>query len=458
MANYYYLNSTSSTNDGLYTSLQTGAWPSNNFDTLNALITYATFATGDFIIVSVDHEETVSQTGDITGVTTGGGATYMTMVSTANAECETYTPATAYQFSVTGVHKPTQLHVFGIYYKSARNNPIQCNQALNSMVAFNDCIFQETSGADDSIFAPGVAYSDIIWRNCEFKADSGVTTASICTCDAVSLSLQFENCTLTGLGDWDSVVKSATAQSKTTAKGCDFSQSTQLLALAGGSVSDDEIIMRLDNCEVDPNVVWVEETPANANFSFEAYNCTNSDDENPNEFYIQQYTGTAESEIGAAGAAVVRTDDDVMEMEAANEYMSVKVTPNSFCSPHYPLSFEMPATWSAFTAGATDTIRVYLTCAETLYDEDIIISVSYRDATNVEQINTNQVGADWNPLTPASSELTTDSGSTWNTGLTNEYYIDVECADGLDQVPILTIHVRKAVAAPFYFDTGYDLV
>lgn len=468
MANYFYVKaggtaigsvSDATASDGIANTKLTGTFASlgDTFPKVeDVMLGTVTPATGDFIVVSDSHIQTFSAIAWL-GINVAGGASYLTMLYAEDANCDTYSVLTATSLTITGGFFSRQLHLFGAYFDFAKINPLNVNITEQQSSSYNDCIFENTSGADDSMFLFSAVDAKVDYRNCEFISNAGVTTQSVFGIINIS-TVSLENCKMSGAGGWDSLVRAATRPIRLKASGCDFSAATQIIALSGGTVTSGTQKFRFDNCHVKSSVVWVEETPANPSFRLEAYNCTNTTDDNPNQFFVQDYVGTAESIIEDGTALVVRTDGSEMAMETSGDYMSCKVITNTHCGRHYPFTFEMPVTWSALSAAATDTIRLFLTGPSGLTDADVMATVSYRDGTTKAQINT-LYSADFDPI-GAGVALTSDGTSTWtNAGALTKYQIDLDTSidAGIDQYPIVTIHVRKP-SITVYFDTEYELV
>ena len=462
MANYFYLSSASGggTTGNSYGTKQTGTFTAltstNVFSTLAQVITAGPVA-GDFICVSSSHQETT--TAATLTIGSAGGASYGVMVSVDEANCDTYKVSTAYQFSLGGTYTVNQMHHYGIAFTTANFGAIRPS-LLNSMVTFNQGSMTLT-GTADSVVQMGTLQC-VKFRGVEFISDTGTSNYIVNGASAYT-RVEFENCKISvaNSGTWAAVTRYFNGQSFVSAKGCDFSLGGTVIMNSGGVTNDDEQICILNNCQLQSSTSagW-NETQAVSYSRIEAYNCTDSTSDHPNQFWIGDYVGTVESVFEdnvPTGSGVVRTDGTAMDMESAGLYLSAKVITTSKCGRHYPLSFELPAQWSGLSSVSTDVIRLYIASSVTLTDADIVITASYRDGTNTYQIRTVE-NAVFDPI-GAGTALTTDSTSTWtNSGALNKYQVDLDTsgAAGIDQIPIITIHVMKA--GTIHFDTEYDLV
>ncbi len=461
MANYYYVNSTVALNAGVYTSLQTGAWPTSNFTTVGAAMGHTTApVSGDLIIVSTSHSETISSA-TIVGLAISGGATYLRVISTDNANCENYTEASTAQFTVTSYIDTRQSHWFGIYFQAAKIGPMQARSTDETFSSFIDCKIHWTGGSSDYFLSHQNNSSKYLFNNCDFVSESGVTNASIVSVITGPAFVELINCRCSGAGTWLGITSASTRNCKITATGCDLSPLTNLLADVGGTTNDRTQDVVLNNCKVRASVVWVEEIPINADFRFEAFGCTDSTSDNPNMFHIESFMGTVDSEFEdnvPTSTGVVRTDGTTMSGEAAGIYMSAKaVTLTGKCDPSRPFSFELPVQWSALSVASTDTVRVYICGPAGLTDTDISVSLMYRDGTDIATISNVISSTNHDPLA-AGTALTTDASSTWtNSGALSKYQIDLVAASASDCAPSVVITLMKDNIT-VYFDTEYGLV
>ena len=462
MANYWYLSSglgtRASTSGTPYTALQTGTFASltaaNVYGSLYDILlnTGTTYAAGDWIIISDAHSEYLaSDTTSIPDV--DGNSSYDVWVVVDDGDCASYSPATTNIFtgdaSATIRFRGTK--VFGLKINMSdgyaaigtsttvrvSNNLWDCdlgNAANNTRVLSNNT---------------GTCQWEIV--NCTLRGNGDASGSTMFQNIQNNVFADFVNVTAVGI---QYLIQSSRTL-KTKHSGCDYSNVSTMIYNIGNTTQDVWNLHRFDNCKVKSGVTWLNETIVDNGIRVEAYNCTDSTNLNPNQFYVEDYYGTAESEIGDDfDEVVIRTDGTEMAMEGAGEYMSAKVITNSNVSVLTPFVFEMLSQWSELETAATDTIRIHLTSATTLTDQDVIVTLSYRDGTTVSNINTETSVTNFNPI-EAGAELTA-SDTMWAYGLINQYQIDIPTTNGLNQVPIVTVFIRKA--ATIYFDTEFELV
>ena len=149
-----------------------------------------------------------------------------------------------------------------------------------------------------------------------------------------------------------------------------------------------------------------------------------------------------------------------MTEEAADTYLSFKITTNANTTIETPFYFDLPTQWSELSAATTDNIRIHLACADILTDADVWVEVLYSDGTTKVQYN-RAVSVAQDPMRTGTT-LTTDSTSTWSSGsVTNKYQIDVDTSGdvGSDCAPIVRVYINSDPASStIYFDSEYELV
>ena len=220
--------------------------------------------------------------------------------------------------------------------------------------------------------------------------------------------------------------------------------SDTLFANIGGSaVSDDKIDIRLDLCKIRTGVAFTNEEFKSLSHRFIATRCSDSSATAEYQYYLQGYGGVVTDDT-----STYRNEDEAFT--ESNQKISYEIDTNADPTEGRPFWFDFPlSNYAKLSATATDAIRFYLTCADTLTNKDIHISVTYPDGTNKQDANRIQSG----PQTTVGTfdimadgvELTDDVTSTWTGGLTNKYQItlDTSVNAGADSIPTIRIYVSK---------------
>jgi len=236
--------------------------------------------------------------------------------------------------------------------------------------------------------------------------------------------------------------------------------SSYLLGASGGNrISDDNITMRVDRCELNANMSFLEEpfthpgqwmlvTQSSATASAAEY-----------QFYYTDYAGEAEDQDDAG---IHRNESTAFP---GGEKVSIKVDTNANTNRASPFVFDLPSQFMALSTASTDTVRVYFAVVntETLTDTNVWAELIYEDGTNGNQFN--RVSNRGSDIVGAGTTHTDDSGgSDWRDGgiaLTghNEYYMDLDTSGDVaaDCVPVLRIYVAEP-SITVYFDTTIEPV
>ena len=229
------------------------------------------------------------------------------------------------------------------------------------------------------------------------------------------------------------------------AKGCDFSKVTDTLIANVGSDAnnDDLVVVRFDNVKIATGVAFTNET-------FKSYNqralftrCSDSSAAAEYQYHLHAFGGDVDDD-----SSIFRNEDEAFT--ESNQKISYKIVTNSDASLGSPLWLDFPILrYSELSAGATDTLRFYLTSNTALTDKDVYIEISYPDGTNKQTANflssaPTTVGGTLD-LMATGTTLTTDSTSTWTGGLTNKYQIDLNTSVnvGADCLPIVKVYITK---------------
>ena len=218
---------------------------------------------------------------------------------------------------------------------------------------------------------------------------------------------------------------------------------TVIANVGADEVTDDLIDVNFDMCKIASGVAFTNET-------FKSYNqralftrCSDSSAAVEYQYHLHAFGGDVDDD-----SAIYRNEDPAFE--DSGQKISYKIVTNSDASLGSPLWLDFPNNrWAALSAGASDTLRIYLTSNDVLTDKDIYIEVSYPDGTNKQTPNfissaPTTVGGTLD-LMATGTTLTTDGTSTYTGGLTNKYQIDVDTSGdvGADTVPIVKVYITK---------------
>lgn len=453
---YFYVKSSLGTcvnTDGALTK-QTGAFGSgsltagNVYSTLNSAITNGGAGAGDFIMVSVNHAESTSST-VIVGPTSGD---YIYIISVSDTACETPTKHDGtVQINSTGNNSISgRVSMWGVYMKSTART--YATSVAGSQFRFVNGKIESTMVGEGffRLFRDALGFELI---DSELAGTSaGLVTASN------NVSFYIRGCTTTGITG--PLIPAVPIDGMTMAfVGCDLSSVTgDLGPSAGASPSGNGAIhFTYQDCKTSASATLFPVTLENLRHQVTFVRCSDDSTASEYQFAHASYGGTAEEDT-----AIYR--DETVAIGGSSQKMSIKVDTsidlNATVST--PFMFELPARWAVLSAASTDTLRIYVACANALTDVDIWADVIYPDGTNKQTPNyLSSQNAD--PL-GSGTALTTDSGSTWKassgasdyTG--NEYYIDLDTsADvGADCSPLIRIYV--AAQETIYLDPVIDTV
>jgi hypothetical protein len=217
-----------------------------------------------------------------------------------------------------------------------------------------------------------------------------------------------------------------------------------LLANVGASASVEDIInVSFDQCKIDSGVAFTNETFKHISHRAIFTRCSSSSADAEYQYHLHTFGGDVDDD-----SAVFRNEDEAFT--ESNQKISYKIVTNSDASLGSPLWLDFPVLrYSELSAGATDTLRFYLTSNTALTNKDIYIEISYPDGTNKQTPNflsspSVTVGGTLD-LMATGTTLTTDSTSTWTGGLTNKYQIDLNTSVdvGADCLPIVKVYITK---------------
>lgn len=207
-------------------------------------------------------------------------------------------------------------------------------------------------------------------------------------------------------------------------------------------------MMRFRQCEMPSAVTKVSPTGLDIGRRFEFYQCGNSSAAEY-QFYIRDGDNEAEDATN-----IYRDGSTAFD---GGQKVSIKVDTDAGRSRYAPFHFELPATWAALSAAATDTIRLHMLSSATLTDQDIWAQLIYPDGVNIFQANI--IKTQPADILSAGTTLTTNTEAWTGRTTENRYQIDLDTSGdpGADSAPIIKIFVGKP-SATIYIDTSVEVV
>lgn len=433
MANYYYVdNDGTATGDaGRFTSKQTGSFTALGVGSAYVSITAALAATtvpaaGDFIVCSEFYAfDNVSSALARTYPSTGQGVVCMSVDDTA---IDSY-KAGAKEETNSGITFTGKVSFMGFTLDTS----VAIAVTANSSGVFKDCVLVLTSSSDyvGSISDGGY----MLLLGCEISCAHTSNALRIMGGARVDMF----GGSFTAATTANNLLDASTAQAggaTLNVSGADLSVIDGTLVNAGDAQTFDDILeVRIEGCKLNSAVAFSIGF-ANLGSTIEVTRSTDVSADADWQYYKEVYAGTIE-----AGSSIYRDEDEAFT--ESNQRVSYEIISNADCGIATPLVFDFPVLrYAELSAGATDTLRFYLTSATALTDSDVYVEVTYPDGTNKQTFNlaTSQ-NSDY---FATGTTLTTDSSSTWTGGLTNKYQIDVSTAGdaGADCQPIVKVFVH----------------
>jgi len=373
---------------GRYTSQKTGDWSTafsattEYYASIDAAVGATTTPTdGDYILVSDLHNKTYDPPANvaISGAAHSGAGLYL--ISVDDTACDAYKPG-AYE-SITGGddYVPDyNVGIFGVHLETTDNTVI-INQA-NSTVTICDATLTSDANTDLCIYSllDGVSIKlvNVILDGNTNSEGIYFSGGGLITWDGGSVTGSIDELFFTG--------------SFNSEGGSAYLNGVDLTAYSGKIIQNltegttDRVHIRLTNCKLSSgtSATPVGTLPSVAH-RFEMFNCDVAAG-GQNRFHIETGSGK-----------VVNNDSTYVTADEAWGYdgttkSSMEVTTTSSCSHIRPFTFELPAQWVDFSAGASDVITVELitthaTSAITLTDTEIAAFLVYPDGTTEEQPN-----------------------------------------------------------------------
>lgn len=441
MAFYYVKNNGTATGDaGRHATKQTGSFAALGTANYYASLTAAEAATtaptaGDFILVSDIHDHVPGAAISYTGVTSGAPFMVLAVSDTA---------IDAARGGTRGKETASTDLTFG------------GNIALNGMEFFcgddfittvsraaylEDCKLRVTATGDGILMGDGANFHLV---NCELAWD--IAGAAINIGGAGLIVMYGGSVTTTSAGITSLIIGTANnggAVGRFT--GVDLTDVTGTLVngMGANSGTDDLIDFSFHRCKLASGVAFVGEALNSFNQRVLLTQCSSASSDAEYQYFLKTFSGTVEDDD------VIRRADDEPFTDSATD-VSYKAITNSQCGIGFPLWFDFPTPrWSALSAGATDTLRLYFASATSgLTKNDLWVELVYPDGTNKQTPNflsTREFPLD------AGTTHTTDSGSDWRNGGSplagqTEYLLDVDTSGdvGADSYPFVRVHISKA--------------
>lgn len=460
MPNYFYVKSggTRGTSDTPYTTQQTGSFASlgasNYYDNIDEVFDVTTTppATGDFILVSDQHSHTYSATANYNGGSSVGAE--LIFISVDDTACDQYKRG-AYE-EAKGVNLDINIGGRNLFLglDLHADNDITVN-IVESSVTLYDCTTKVTAFGDIPFRI--TSRSKAIAIGCTFNWNDVGNVAPISI--ATDSRVEFHYCTFATNSSYAGYVFSLDPASPNIVlfRGCDFSglSSTYMLADSVFDAHGDEFNdVVFENCKLPSTLTnFIDGFVGSTLTKVWATNSSDTSGAQEYQYYYESRGG--------------RVDEDTAKYRDASQpfpsgqKVSLKCVTDANAGEWQPFVFDLPARYAKLSDTASDTIRIYLTCANTLDNADVYAEVIYQDGTN--QHTPNQKASIGEYLVPgdfrvtAPVALSTATGS-WTGGLTNLYYIDLDTSTdaGADGYPIIRVYVAKA-SETIYFDSEVEI-
>ena len=132
------------------------------------------------------------------------------------------------------------------------------------------------------------------------------------------------------------------------------------------------------------------------------------------------------------------------ESSSGGTQFSIRVDTGANVSKFHPFVFDLPTRYAALSSTATDLIRTFILSADTLYTDDIWITIIYPDGTNA-YVSNSISGLPSDMLLDSTTELDTNTEAWTNRTTENRYQIDKDTVGdaGTDCVPYLRVFIAK---------------
>ena len=410
-----------------------------SFTTLGASNVYPTIAhaitdgagAGDYICVSTSHAFSTDLGGISYQCPTTGDALYIVSVDDAN--CDQYTKATTAQeettHSIGAILVNGRVAFFGVYLKA--DQYFRTNNG-GSEWFMEDGTLELSAGAGYFFHTNSTG---CLWHmvNCEFIGPAGTAWMGL----RQGVTIRCFGCKTTTLDNLWTWSVGTGGGGNVTFTGCDLTSITGSLFLDGGQINGDGTVeVNYIGCKLNATEpTFVTPTIYSSGVRVSLANCSGTSAAAEYQFSVTAAGGAVDDE-----SSIYR--DDSTAFSSATK-ISLKCATDSNATRAAPFWFDFPTMYTRLSNTATDTVRIYLTCANTLYDSDVWAEVVHADGTNKQAYNFLST-RHTDILDTNGTALGTNTES-WTGGLTNKYHIDLDTSTdaGADCVPIIRVYVAK---------------
>lgn len=465
---WYYVDSNLGTkaSAGGYGSQQTGAMSSlgaaNVYPSIHDVYGYNTIAYGDRILIADNHSKTAAMTAISASVGANpGDVDPVVWASVDTNNIDQYKPGAYEKNTTTGsdfAHSG-MLVIAGIEFIVDDNIDMIQGGAkwllYDTTLEFPDQFFIDTRE------------EVLILINSTLRIGnqgSDVFTAKVCTIEMYGGSIQ-------GIAaDWDGLISTSSVVEGLTMKlvGVNMNTGTYDLSSTGtvfkgiGGATDGNFDLTAIGCKIPSGAQWSDTEFTGHDKALTVFGSGVSDE---TTFHIKRKGGTVDHET-----TTVRTDGSFLPDGATRVSAKVVTNPTTNLPTRLnPFRFELPLqNGDLSVGGGTQKIRLYLTSDTALTNEDVFAIAGYSDSANNTLFNLAvssalaPTGAIFPDPWKTGSALTTDSTSTWSSGKTYKYQIDIDTSGDAGMAdsamaPNVQIFITKANVT-IYFDTEFDYV
>lgn len=453
---FFYVKSggTATGNAGRYASQQSGSFTTlgaaNYYPSILAALSASTPPTaGDVICVSnASAYSDATNSLSITGGTSGVGLTVMCV---SDASCDQAAIATSAvetysnNFCNIGTAANSLINVYGLYLNVRGNLNLAGGDGCCNY--YRECTFEVTNSAYGIVFSSDGGKAVLV--DCELKfanSNCDIDLNQGCVLEMYGGRVDGTN----KLDLFDGIIFSAGGYAYL--YGVDLSGITDSLLNADiDTTFRDGGLLRFARCQLNSGVEYLDSVHSLLwGQRIEVYNSAH-DSTAEWQFYVREEACEAE-----AVSASYRDQSVAWPITGSKTSVAVDVATSGNTSISRPFSFDLPARYGEFSQAATDTLTIYLSGPSGLTDANVWVQLIAPDDVNYHVPNTVYSVAD--PFDPfrTGTALTADTGSSWTSGGTNNYRIEIDCSGFNDCAPIVRVYVAGA-SGVIYFDSQVDL-
>ena len=442
MANYYYVKDingvdtgTASGGTGRYAMQQVGTFAglgvAGYYPSIPAAIADVTPVAGDFIMVSDLHDYVLNA-----GISYAGAPIGVTIVAVDDTDIAASRRAGNY--ATETVTSSNNAVIIGSTSTSGIRAASNVGITFYSAGEFRDGVLKVNTSNDNCVNINSGGHVAIV-ENTTFNFNVAGGDMILINAGAI-----FHGANITTLGAGSSVVSNnfQNGGGTLTLRDSDISSLTGTLfnAVGGHQTNDDTIRIHLDNCKIATGAAFTSEKFASPLQRALFTRCSDSTTAAEYQYHLHTFGGDVWDDT-----SIHRNQDTPFTL--SNQIISYEITTNSDASLGFPLWIDYPMT-QYVPLSTTSTLTFYITCTAALTDKDIYVSVGYIDATNHNETHTvisapETVGGSLDLLAAGLPLATDDTGSTWVGQLANIYKIVIDCPNGADCQPTVTINVTK---------------